>query len=97
MEPFLTQRRHFTPSVVSCEGIFGKEANVFLKRLSKNLADQWYRAYAHTLNFVDSRFAISLVRAKNRCFRGLRIMTNKISHRVDWEDSAGLGFYSTLE
>lgn len=66
------------------------EAVVFFRRLSKNLADKWYRAYAHTLNFVNSRFAISLVRAKNRCFLGSRIMTNNISYRVDWEDGADL-------
>ena len=59
LEPCLEQRRHFTPFVVSCEGILGKEANVFLKRLSKNLADKWHRPYAQTLSFVKTRFAIS--------------------------------------
>ena len=77
--------------------MLGKEADVILKRLSKNLADKWYRPYSQTLSFVKTRFAISLVRAKNRYFRGSRIMTSKIFHRVDWEDGAGLEFYSTLE
>ena len=30
-EPYLAQRRHFTPFAVSCEGLLAKEANVFLK------------------------------------------------------------------
>jgi len=93
----LEQRRHFTPFVVSCEGLLGKEADVFLKRLSTKIADKWHRLYSQTISFVKARFAISLVRAKNRCFRGSRIPTGRISHRVDWEDGAGLGFYSTLE
>ena len=42
----LTQRRHFTPFVVSCEGLLGKEADTFLKRLSKKLADKWRHPYS---------------------------------------------------
>ena len=32
----LGQLRHFTPFVASCEGLLGKEASTFLKRLRKN-------------------------------------------------------------
>ena len=93
LEPCLAQRRHFISCVVSCEGMLGKEDDVFLKILSKTLADKWHQ----TLSFVKTRFAISIVRAKNKCFRGSRIKTSKISHRVDWEDGGCLGFSSTLE
>ena len=93
----LTQRRHFTPFVVSCEGLPGKEADTFLKRLSKKLADKWRRPYSQVISFVKNRFSISLVRAKNRCIRGSRVSTGRISHRVDWEDGAGLALFSTLE
>ena len=71
--------------------------DVFLKRLSMKLAEKWRRPYSQTVSFVKTRFAISLVRAKNRCFRGSRIPRGRISHRVDWEDGAGLGFYFTLQ
>ena len=97
LEPCVEQRRHFTRFVVSCEGLLGKEADVFLKRLSMKLAEKWHRPYSQTVSFVKTRFAISFVRAKNRCLRGSRIPTGRISHRVDWEDGARLGFYSTLE
>ena len=30
LEQYLTQRRHFTPFVVSYEGLLGKEADIFL-------------------------------------------------------------------
>ena len=93
----LAQRRYFTPFAVSCECMLGKEADVFFKRLSMKLAEKWHRPYSQTVSFVKTRFAISLVRAKNRCFRGSIIPTERISHRVDWEDGAGLGLYSTLE
>ena len=70
LELCLMQRRYFTPFVVSCEGLLGKEADTFLKRLSKKLADKWRRPYSQAVNFVKTRFAISLVRAQNRCIRG---------------------------
>ena len=87
----------FTPFVVSCEGLLGKEAGTFLKRLSKKLADKWRRPYSQAVSFVKTRFAISLVRAKNRCIRGSRIPTGRISHRVDWEDVAGLALHPGIE
>ena len=93
----LNQRRHFTPFVVSCEGMLGKEASTFLNRLGKSLSDKWKRPYSTTISFVRTRFAIALVRAKNKCFRGSRIHTNTISHKCTWEDGAGLNLYSTLE
>ena len=42
------------------------------------------------ISFVKARFVISLSRAKNRCIHGSRIPTGRISHRVNWEDGAGL-------
>ena len=58
------QRRHLTSIVVYCEALFGKEANVFLKRLSMKLAEKWHRPYSQTVRFVKHRF-VSLPRAKN--------------------------------
>ena len=61
------------------------------------LAEKWHRPYSQTVSFVKTHFAISLIRAKNRCLRGSRIPTGRISHGVDWEDGARLGLYSTLK
>ena len=40
LEPCLEQRRHFTPFVISCEGLLGKEADIFLKHLSMKFAEK---------------------------------------------------------
>jgi len=93
----LEQRRHFTPFVVSCEGLFGKEASFFMKRLGKKLADKWRRPYSSTISLLRTRFAINLVRSKHRCIRGARTSLDFISQKLDWEDGAGLQFFSTLE
>ena len=50
-KPCLKQRRHFTPFVVSCEGLLGKEVDTFLKHLSKKLADKWRRPYSRAVSF----------------------------------------------
>ena len=97
LQPCMEQRRHFTPFVVSCEGLMGREADVFLCRMAKKLAQKWDRPYSRTVSFIRTRFAIALLRAKNRCIRGSRISTNSISRRIDWEDGAGLSLYSSLE
>ena len=72
LDSCLEQRRHFTPFVVSCEGLMGKEADAFVSRLAKKLSLKWSRPHSRTVSFVRTRFAISLVRAKNRCIRGSR-------------------------
>ena len=97
LDACLNQRRHFTSFVVSCEGLYGKEASFFMKRLAKHLADKWNCPYSSTISLLRTRFAISLVRSKNRCLRGACISPHKISYPCDWEDSAGLRFFSTLE
>jgi len=40
-KPCENQRRHFTPFVVSTDGMFGFEARAFLKRPVKLLAEEW--------------------------------------------------------
>ena len=64
LEPCLAQRRHFYSFIVSCVILLGKEANVFLKRLSIKLAEKWHRPYFQTVSFVKTRFAISFGSSK---------------------------------
>ena len=97
LEDCLAQRRDFTPFAVSCEGMLGREADCFIKRIAMKLARKWSRPYSQVVSFAKTRFAISLVRAKNRCLRGSRIRPEAMSFRVQFDDGAGLGLYSTLE
>ena len=97
LEDCLAQRRDFTPFAVSCEGMLGREADCFIKRIAMKLARKWSRPYSQVVSFVKTRFAISLVRTKNRCLRGSRIRPEAMSFRVQFDDGAGLGLYSTLE
>jgi hypothetical protein len=90
----LAQRRHFTPFVVSTDGLLGKEAKTLLKKLSSMLAEKWGKPYSVVCGYVNARMSIAIVRATNRCLRGSRIPTSKMSNRLpQWEDKAGLGLF----
>jgi hypothetical protein len=53
LQSCLEQRRHFTPFVVSTDGLFGRETGELLKRLSfLRLADKWERLYLVVRGFV---------------------------------------------
>jgi hypothetical protein len=45
LEACLAQRRHFTPFVVSTDGLLDREAKILLKKLSALLAAKWEKPY----------------------------------------------------
>jgi hypothetical protein len=95
LQSCLDQRKHFTPFVVSTDGLIGREAGELLKRLSLRLADKWERPYSVVRGFVSARMSIAIVRATHLCLRGSRVPLSQISRRPQWEDRAGLGLFKT--
>jgi hypothetical protein len=61
------QRKHFTPFVVSTDGLLGHKATELLKRLSLRLADKWQQPYSVVRGFVNARISIAIVRATHLC------------------------------
>jgi hypothetical protein len=95
LQSCLEQRKHFTPFVVSTDGLIGREAGELLKRLSLRLADKWERPYLVVRGFVSARMSIAIVRAAHLCPQGSRVPLSQISRRPQWEDWAGLGLFKT--
>ena len=94
LEPCLEQQRHFSPYVVSTDGLFSKEAKMVLKRLALMLTEKWGKPYSEVCGYVNDRMSIAIVRATHLCVRGLRIPTSKMSRRLpQWEDQAGLSLF----
>jgi hypothetical protein len=94
LQPCLERRKHFTPFVVSADGLKGKEAKTMLKRISALLAKKWDKPYSVVCGYVNSRMSIAIVRASHLCLRGSRVPAGLISHRrPQWFDGAGLGLY----
>jgi hypothetical protein len=61
LEPCLQARRHFTPFVVSADGLKGREATAFLKRIAAILSEKWQRLYSEVCGYVNARISIAIV------------------------------------
>ena len=96
LQACLDQRRHFTPYVliVSVEGLIGREAEAFTKRLAAKLALRWKKPYSQVCGFVKAKMSIAIVRATHLCLRGSRIPIQNVSReRHQWDDGAGLNLF----
>ena len=94
----LEQRRHFSPFVVSVDGMLGHEASMVLKRISQKLAQKWDCPMSYASNYVKTTMSLSLVRATHCCLRGSRVPSSAMSKK-HWpcEDGAGIGLLQTAE
>jgi hypothetical protein len=91
LQACLDQRRHFSPFVVSVDGLLGKEAKTILKVLASKMATKAGKPYSSVMGFVRARFSIAMVRATHICLRGSRTPTSRMSTRRPlWEDGAGI-------
>ncbi len=93
-EPCLEQHCHFTPFVVSTDGMIRKESKLLLKKLSALLSEKWEKPYSEVCGFINARMSIAIMRATHLCLRGSRIPTGQMStRRPQWEDKAGLSLF----
>jgi hypothetical protein len=93
LEPCLKQRRHFTPFVVSTDGLLGREAT-FFQQLSNILSERWHQPYFVVCGFVKSQMSIAMTQATHLFLQGSSLPTSQIcSQCPQWEDWAGLGLY----
>ena len=79
-----SRRASFTPFVVSVDGVFGREATCFLKRVAERLSRHkirafhrssfiWNKPYSIVMGWVKVRLQFAILRATNLCLRGSRI------------------------
>ena len=94
LDACIQQRRHFSPFVVSTDGLMGKEAKLIMSTLAAKLAEKWEKPYSEVCSYVNARMSIAIVRATHRCLRDSRIPSGRISSKLPhWEDKAGLGLF----
>lgn len=87
----LDQHKHFTPFVVSVDGLIGKEAHTLVKKLAELLAEKTGKPYSQCCNFVRTRISIAIARATHLCLRGTR--APRQPRYPQWEDGAGLRLF----
>ena len=57
---------------MTCEAIFDKEAETYLKRLATILSKKWNSSYAQALSYIRARMQICILRSVSLCIRGSR-------------------------
>ena len=70
----------FTPLCVSVDGMLGREATVFLKRLGDRLAVKWERGYSEVMSWIRARLSFAILRASILCLRGSRTKWRSVEH-----------------
>jgi hypothetical protein len=93
LQPCLDQRRHFTPFIVSVDGLIGTEAKTVLKVLAARTATKAGKSYSNIMWYMRARLSTSIVRATHVCLRGSRVPMSSINNICPhWEDTAGTAF-----
>ena len=72
LEAVQTRHATFSPFVVSVDGVLGREANVFIKRLAEKIAYTWEKSLSEVTGWIGARMAFAILRATNLCLRGSR-------------------------
>ena len=57
---------------VSVDGLLGREASRFLKRLGELLSLKWERSYSGIINWLRTRLSFAILHATIVCLRGSR-------------------------
>ena len=89
----LNARTHFTPFVVSVDGVLAPEAKAFVKRLCQRLAERWERPYSQIIQYVNVRLSLAILRATTFCIRDCRTPLHSMAQPIG-DDGAALGLYS---
>ena len=98
LQACMKQRRHFTPFIVSIDGLVGVEATALMKCLSWRLSQKWHRPHSQIAGHLNARLSVSILRATTRCLYGARTMCDASKLRLPmWEDGAGLGLHQEFE
>ena len=85
LQACLDRRWSFTSFVYSVDGMAGKEARSFEKRIASLLSDKWNHTYSKMVGYVRGRMAMSILRSNTVCLRGACVK----KRRVPWvEDGA---------
>ena len=72
VEACLARHAGFTPLCFSIDGMLGKEADFFLRRLADLLSAKWERPYSMVTGWVRSRLSFAVLQATMLCVWGSR-------------------------
>ena len=68
----LARRASFMHLCFSVDGLFGSEADYFLRKLADSLSVKWEKNYSVVMGYVRARLSFAIIRAALLCVRGSR-------------------------
>uniref|UniRef100_A0A1X7UZP3 Uncharacterized protein n=1 Tax=Amphimedon queenslandica TaxID=400682 RepID=A0A1X7UZP3_AMPQE len=66
------RRAIFTPLCISVDGLMGKEATCFVKRIGDGLSSKWNKPYSEVVCWLRTRLSFAIIRASILCLGGAR-------------------------
>ena len=66
------RRASFTPFIATCEAIFDREAETYIKRLATILSKKWKSSYSQAITYIRARMQVCILRSVSLCIRGSR-------------------------
>ena len=85
------QQKHFSPFVLSVDGMLGKEALIVLTNLIRLMAKKLEEPLSHVCGWVNGRIIIAVARSYSRMIRGDRLPSPLWDQEPDWDPGSGLG------
>ena len=85
------QREHFSPFVLSVDGILGKEALVVLANLSQLMEAKTDETISHVGGWINRRIAIAVARSYSRMILRARLPSPLRGQDPEWDLALGLG------
>jgi hypothetical protein len=80
LQPCLGQFRHFTPFIVSVDGLIGKELKTVFKSLAARTATKTGKMYSNDMGCIRACLSIAIFRATQVCLRGSRFPASRMSN-----------------
>lgn len=65
----LDQRLHFSPFVVSVDGMLGVEASAVVKRLARALESKWHMLLSQILSYARMKISMAILKASHHSLR----------------------------
>ena len=84
------RRAWFTPICVSVNGVFGSEADVFIKKIADSLTGKWEKKYSGVIGWIRKRLCFAVLRATILFLSGSRMKWRSLGV----ENEAALGLMS---
>ena len=89
--PCVERWSSFIPLIYSTDGVTGREAQAFEKRIAHLLAEKWDPNYIELRGFVRGRMALSVVHSNSLLLRGTRMGKTARFLAQDGAALSGLG------